>query len=357
VMGFGTSAAVAAGAASGPVAASCPPPTAALLDGELCRRRDDGGQCRNHGSSSGSLWPLRWWVWRLADGGGYWLVASDGGIFAFGDAAFHGSMGGHFLDAPVVGMAASPDGGGYWLVASDGGIFAFGDAASMVPWAVMRSTSHGGYGRYLRRGRLLDGGVRRRDLRFRRRRLPWFMGGHALDEPMVGMAATSDGGGYWTVASDGGIFPSATHLSKAQVPADRSRPRRRHGVPTRRLLGGVRPDRPRVERPRPAGAARHSRLPPARVDAVRFIWRWQTTPSALKRMWAPARTPWSCEAPSRPSSPRRTSSQRRYVGGRDSRPPGGGSRSGAGANPYGYTYAVASENIPRPSWSGTTGRS
>ena len=29
-----------------------------------------------------------------ADGGGYWLVASDGGIFTFGDAAFHGSTGG-----------------------------------------------------------------------------------------------------------------------------------------------------------------------------------------------------------------------------------------------------------------------
>jgi hypothetical protein len=25
-------------------------------------------------------------------------------------------------------MAATPDGGGYWLVASDGGIFTFGDA-------------------------------------------------------------------------------------------------------------------------------------------------------------------------------------------------------------------------------------
>ena len=27
------------------------------------------------------------------DGGGYWLVASDGGIFAFGDATFFGSTG------------------------------------------------------------------------------------------------------------------------------------------------------------------------------------------------------------------------------------------------------------------------
>jgi ribosomal protein L24E len=63
------------------------------------------------------------------DGKGYWLVASDGGIFAFGDAGFYGSMGGRPLDRPVVGMATTPDGTGYWLVASDGGIFAFGDAA------------------------------------------------------------------------------------------------------------------------------------------------------------------------------------------------------------------------------------
>ena len=32
------------------------------------------------------------------------------------------------LNKPVVGMAATPDGKGYWLVASDGGVFTFGDA-------------------------------------------------------------------------------------------------------------------------------------------------------------------------------------------------------------------------------------
>ncbi|HTT87488.1 MAG TPA: choice-of-anchor Q domain-containing protein, partial [Acidimicrobiales bacterium] len=51
---------------------------------------------------------------------GYWESAADGGVFSFA-AAFHGSEGGKPLDAPVVGMAATPDGGGYWLVASDGG--------------------------------------------------------------------------------------------------------------------------------------------------------------------------------------------------------------------------------------------
>ncbi len=32
------------------------------------------------------------------------------------------------LNEPVVDMASTPDGKGYWFVASDGGIFAYGDA-------------------------------------------------------------------------------------------------------------------------------------------------------------------------------------------------------------------------------------
>ena len=62
------------------------------------------------------------------DGRGYWLVASDGGIFSYGDAKFHGSTGSIVLNKPVVGMAVTNDGNGYWLVASDGGIFSYGDA-------------------------------------------------------------------------------------------------------------------------------------------------------------------------------------------------------------------------------------
>ncbi len=99
------------------------------------------------------------------DGQGYWLVASDGGIFSFGDATFHGSTGGVALVKPIVGMAADPGGSGYWMVASDGGIFSFGNASF--------------YGS---------------------------TGGVALVKPIVGMSPTADGLGYWLVASDGGIF-------------------------------------------------------------------------------------------------------------------------------------------------------
>ena len=56
-------------------------------------------------------------------------MASDGGIFTFGDAALRRlDRWRSVLNKPIVGMAATPDGGGYWLVASDGGIFNFGDA-------------------------------------------------------------------------------------------------------------------------------------------------------------------------------------------------------------------------------------
>jgi hypothetical protein len=44
---------------------------------------------------------------RSLSGLGYWLVASDGGVFAYGDARFYGSTGGMTLNRPVVGMAST----------------------------------------------------------------------------------------------------------------------------------------------------------------------------------------------------------------------------------------------------------
>jgi hypothetical protein len=62
------------------------------------------------------------------DGRGYWLVAADGGVFAFGDAAFAGSAAGLTGTGTAVGLEATPDGAGYWVADSNGGLFAFGDA-------------------------------------------------------------------------------------------------------------------------------------------------------------------------------------------------------------------------------------
>jgi hypothetical protein len=61
-------------------------------------------------------------------GRGFWLLASDGGVFSFGDAQFYGSTAKLPLVGPVIGMRVTPTGKGYWLFASDGGVFSFGDA-------------------------------------------------------------------------------------------------------------------------------------------------------------------------------------------------------------------------------------
>jgi uncharacterized protein YkwD len=56
------------------------------------------------------------------------MVASDGGIFSFGDARFYGSTGGMRLNQPIADMARAADGRGYLLVGEDGGLFLFGSA-------------------------------------------------------------------------------------------------------------------------------------------------------------------------------------------------------------------------------------
>jgi hypothetical protein len=41
-------------------------------------------------------------------GHGYWLVATDGGVFTFGDATFYGSTGNINLTLPIVSASAHP---------------------------------------------------------------------------------------------------------------------------------------------------------------------------------------------------------------------------------------------------------
>ena len=61
--------------------------------------------------------------------GGYWMVAADGGVFSFGNAAFWGSLGGVPISYPIIDMANTPSGLGYYFVSTSGRIFTFGDAA------------------------------------------------------------------------------------------------------------------------------------------------------------------------------------------------------------------------------------
>ena len=58
---------------------------------------------------------------------GEWETTGTGTVTPLDGATSYGSIT-QALARPIVGMAATPDGGGYWLVGADGGVFSFGDA-------------------------------------------------------------------------------------------------------------------------------------------------------------------------------------------------------------------------------------
>ena len=208
------------------------------------------------------------------DGDGYWLVASDGGIFSYGDATFYGSTGSMHLNRPIVGMAPTPDGGGYWLVASDGGIFSYGDATFFGSTGAMHlnraivgmAPTVDGRGYWLVAS---DGGI----FSYGDAAFYGSTGAIRLNQPIVGMAPSADGGGYWLVAFDGGVFTfgdAAYYGSTGGTGIGRPRHRRRParaGVHPRghRRLGHVRSAPPQpasVPTPAPASDPTTTTTPP-----------------------------------------------------------------------------------------------
>jgi hypothetical protein len=118
-----------------------------------------------------------------SDDGGYWLVASDSGVFSFGNAKFYGNgytdgltgLGGsHPLAAPIDDLIPTSNDQGYWLLGADGGVFAFGNAR------FFGSTYTAG--------------------------LTGLSGPHQLAEPIVDMVPTSNDQGYWLLGEDGRVF-------------------------------------------------------------------------------------------------------------------------------------------------------
>ena len=148
-------------------------------------------------------------IWAMAptpSGHGYWLVGTDGGVFTFGDAGFYGSAKPFKPAQPVVGMAVTRSGHGYWLATAAGSVYAFGDAANPhlgsgagAPTVAIASDPAvpGGYW-------LVDAAGT----------VTGFGGAPALGSvpaPFLGaavrgIAATPDGHGYWLVDANGTVY-------------------------------------------------------------------------------------------------------------------------------------------------------
>ncbi len=174
------------------------------------------------------------------DGKGYWLVGADGGVFAFGDAAFYGSLGAITLNGPIVAITPTPDGKGYWLAALDGGVFAFGDAGFYGSMGADHPRpTHRGHGGDARRQGVLARGRRRRGLLLRRRHLLRVDGGHAPRGRghRHGRARTTARATGWSPAT-AACSPSATPPSTGRSARSR-RPTRSRGWPPRPTAPGT----------------------------------------------------------------------------------------------------------------------
>ena len=142
----------------------------------------------------------------------------------------------------TIGIAPLPNGTGYWEVEANGTVAAFGSAPKLrlAPGRPQRTDR--GHRGDARRRRLLAGGRGRRHLQLRRRRSSTDRpAALRLNKPIVGMASTPDGRGYWMVAADGGIFSFGDAPFFGSMGGHAAEPahRRHRGRPgDRRLLGG-----------------------------------------------------------------------------------------------------------------------
>ncbi len=160
---------------------------------------------------------------------GYWLVAADGGMFAF-NTGFYGSVPGlgfnpagsglaHSLNTPIVAMVPSATGHGYFMVASDGGVFAFGDAhfAGSCPGiggcvgaavAVVPDATGSGYWVITKAGDVYGFGD-----------AGYFGAPGPQSSPVTSAVATPDGRGYYIVDGAGQVFAYGDATSLGGSPA------------------------------------------------------------------------------------------------------------------------------------------
>lgn len=159
------------------------------------------------------------------DGRGYWLLLSDGAVYAFGDATWYGDLRGSSWKggpvppgAPAVGIAATPDGKGYLVLAADGSVYAFGDATyhgsrggewtDGAPVGIAVDAKTGGYWVVTSKGAVY--GEDAPDLGSL---------DYAPSSPVVGIAAAPDGDSYWLATQSGRVYAygAETYGSVAQA--------------------------------------------------------------------------------------------------------------------------------------------
>jgi hypothetical protein len=135
---------------------------------------------------------------------GYWLYTARGSVYGSAGTTWFGSLPSRRVrTTSVVGMASTADGRGYWLATSSGGVYAFGDAQKLRVSAHGHRVAgivadpRGGFWLFTASGNVYSSSG-----------AGWFGSAAArhAQTPIVGLASTADGRGYWMVSSSGVVY-------------------------------------------------------------------------------------------------------------------------------------------------------
>jgi hypothetical protein len=165
------------------------------------------GSCTGVGiASTGDYTSPGYWIGsgtQLAGTSGH--VQYQGAVTGLGNTGTCNGVSNAISNDPLVGVASAQFGA--LLAAADGGVFAFCGAPFLgsmggrplnQPVVAIAATPDGkGYWLVA-----ADGGV----FAFGDAGFYGSLGGHPLNQPVTGIASTPDGKGYWLVAADGGVF-------------------------------------------------------------------------------------------------------------------------------------------------------
>jgi hypothetical protein len=142
----------------------------------------------------------------IANPGSYWLATEAGQVLTSGSATRYRAPSGKGAPSHVVGIAATPDEHGYWLVTKSGAVYTYGDARKYGPHVAATHLA----GTHLAGTHLAGTHLAGTHL-----------AGTHLAGPVVGMAATPDGHGYWLATADGAVYAYGDAANYGSQPATR----------------------------------------------------------------------------------------------------------------------------------------
>ena len=166
------------------------------------------GDARHHGNASVASDAVD--IEPSPSGNGYWILDSLGRVTARGDVISHGSATGLAGGERAVSLSSTPKGRGYWIFTDRGRVIPRGDATFLGDVSGLRLNgpvldsiaTPSGLGYYLVAS---DGGI----FSFGDARFHGSTGDRRLNAPVQSLVPDPDGTGYWLVASDGGVFAFA----------------------------------------------------------------------------------------------------------------------------------------------------